>query len=45
MILNSALIYCHILTLDKEDTTVNYRDIFINNGPYIKILDSYRHAW
>jgi hypothetical protein len=26
---NTAVIYCHILTLEKEGTTVNFRGIFM----------------
>jgi hypothetical protein len=32
-ILNTASFYCHIFTLEKAGTTVNYHSIFIRLAP------------
>jgi hypothetical protein len=34
-ILNTAVIYCHILTLEKEDSMVNYNSIFKPLAPNV----------
>jgi hypothetical protein len=37
-ILNTAVIYYHILTLEKEDTMVNYHSIYIKLAPGVNVI-------